>query len=178
MRDFGPTDPLSAFSAALDSKGLCRGMFESEMLDFVDSLTYNGKSLKECGLAPEAAFFDGEKVCGISAYGGKGVGYGCVMEEKEDGTFSVSNRFSVEVELEGLPLPNGVRFGQSVDSVISTLMGEDFRMSGDFLPDVKDGTLMTLARREQTSLALTDLRRSSDPAGVQCSGYTCVPRGL
>lgn len=164
LRDFGPTDPLSAFSAALDSKGLCRGMFESEMLDFVDSLTYNGKSLKECGLAPEAAFFDGEKVCGISAYGGKGVGYGCVMEEKEDGTFSVSNRFSVEVELEGLPLPNGVRFGQSIDSVISTLMGGDFRMSGDFLPDVKDGTLMTLARRKQTSLALTDLRRSSDPA--------------
>ena len=160
-------DPISlnAFSDALNEKGLRFGMFEREMLDFVDSLTFNGMPVNECDFAPSAAFFDGVNVCGIATHGGSGLTYGCILQASSDGT-TISNDFSTELAIDGLPLPQGIMFGDDINKVLSTILGYQFNYQTDFAADEDTSTDMTLARSDTDSshLIFRDFRRSEAPA--------------
>lgn len=161
----GNEELLNLFSAALNEKGLRFGMFESEMLDFVDSLTFDGKPVNECYFAPAAAFFDGASVYGIDAYGDRGLAYGCKWQESSDVT-TVSNNFSTELAIDGLPLPQGIKVGDDINKVLSTILGYQFNYQTGFVADEDISTDMTLARSDGNSsyLIFHDFRRSTVPA--------------
>ncbi|MDD4163720.1 MAG: hypothetical protein PHD46_00155 [Eubacteriales bacterium] len=151
---------LAKFSSTLDSKGIKTAMTQMSLIDFVDSLTYEGKSLQESGIAPDFMYYDSEKGGGVLASGDK-LGYLHDYEAHKKGGSTVKVSFYTKCALVGLPLPEGVSFEDDVNGIVSTLLGEEFIYDEDFRVDENSDTDMTLVRDKNASLVLRDLRLDS-----------------
>ena len=108
-------DVAKRFSDYLDSVGMCEGLSQYELKKKMKQCSYNGTSVSEMVVM---LYYDSQVGGGLDATG-ELVSYYNDYRETEDGYANYSNRIDIKVQLDGLDMPNGVMFGDSVEDTLN-----------------------------------------------------------
>ena len=108
-------DVAKRFSDYLDSVGMCEGLSQYELNKKMKQCSYNGTSVSEMVVM---LYYDSQVGGGLDATG-ELVSYYNDYRETEDGYANYSNRIDIKVQLDGLDMPNGVMFGDSIEDTLN-----------------------------------------------------------
>ena len=163
-----PEEVIPTFQAFLDGEGFNENISEASMINqIIPRYTYEGKTIDEYS---SGAFWDGTDQNGNPCYGWETMNK---SEGRFGAYFSYSNgekkaSLYSKVSLQGLNLPFGIRFGDSVAEV-AVKMGLDFDPS-DFAPDDLQNGSITLLNVNGASLIYSDYRK------VQRDDFVAIDR--
>lgn len=153
-----PETNLAVFTSWLDREGLVAGMWQSELVNKMESYTYNGQPIPGAVIGH---YYDG-------LYGGGYVAQGEHFGFKNDYTASedektadYTNSFYTKLPLDGLRLPFGIEFEDSLNDVMAKL-GITMDLTSSFTPDDGTDIVMTLYRDEHYMLVFKNLSLSED----------------
>ena len=139
----------------LDSEGFVNGLSQARFCDLIDDFFYQGKCIRE--LVNEMNY-DGELVYGLEATG-ELFGYGNDYTENEYRTYAYStNYFYTSVNVDGLTLPRGISFGDTLGEVIAKLSGTN--AFSEFVAD--EGSYIEMTLYVSGDMVLTLNKASGD----------------
>ena len=152
----GPFDGLSAF---LDNEQFVPGLSQKAFREQVEGYRYEGASLADHVM--------GSNYDGVYGGGYRGVGklfsYRNDYQTTEDELFAnYSNTFYTMVPLEGLKLPYGIAFTDTVKDAFEK-MSLKFDPCTEFVANEGSDTDMTLFRDDKITLTLRDMGREKSP---------------
>lgn len=154
--------PFSAdnngFSEYLDSMNFVPGMWQGTLFDLAESLTYEGKNIKE---AAPGCFYDGQYGGGYRSQGSR-FGFANDYTRSEDGASATSyNYLYTHVPLEGMALPCGITFDDNLTTLLQKA-GFDLDYHEDFISDETTPGVMTLFQDDTIHLTLTNYSLTTD----------------
>ena len=139
---------ITVLTAWFDSEGFVPVISQSKMIEKMDSYKYNGKSIKA---ATVGFYYDGLYGGGYQA-NGEDFGFENDYTESQDGKNAVyTNSFYTKVPLDGLTLPFGIEFYDTL------------KFSDNFTPDGDADNAMTLYKDERYTVIFKDLTLSKKP---------------
>ncbi len=151
-KDNGNAASLS-FAEFLDNENFITGANQSDFFDCINKYSLDGKSLFELGMTVQYDRADG----GGSSTAAKGFGFSDDYSESEDGkTAIMTNRFHTKGPIDGLTLPHGITFDDTLTDVLQKL-GIKTDCKNGFVSDKDNKSTMTLQSDSSSSLKLTDL---------------------
>lgn len=157
-----PDADIPAFTAWLDSEGFVPGLSQGEMIQKMETYTQNGESVANqlTGL-----HYDGYNGGGYAA-SGEGFGFRNDFQASENGkTADYTNSFYTKVPLDGLHLPCGIGFEDTLHDVLDKLdINSD--PSANFTADEGADTVMTLYRDDRYTLIFKNWYLSKEPIEV------------
>lgn len=160
-------EAINAFHDFLDAAHFVEGMSQSEFINQMSRYRYEGSSINEI---IEGMHYDGPYGGGYQA-SCDGFGYSNDYIASEDGTFAnYKNSLSTRVQLEGLTLPNGINFSDSLGAVMQKL-GTPFDIKKDFRADYDDASSMTLYNVGGVSLKITNCLLGAGESGKPLYDY-------
>lgn len=157
-----PDADIPAFTAWLDSEGFVPGLSQGEMIQKMETYTQNGESVAN---QLTGVHYDGYYGGGYAA-SGEGFGFRNDFQASENGkTADYTNSFYTRVPLDGLALPCGIEFEDTLRDVLDKLsISADPSVS--FTADEGSDTVMTLYRDERYTLVFKNFLLSKEPIEV------------
>ena len=163
---------VNEFKYYLDLEGYVYNMGESKFLKIVDKFSLDGKKLTD--IEPVNSYSSDTEygfICNAShLVGDKGFYISAKCETLEDDSTKETYIFRVNCPLEGISLPCGINFEDTIESALKKL-GTDLDIDKDFVPDEgfedyteEYDTTMTLFKNETSHLILNDFNRTRTPA--------------
>ena len=152
----GPFDGLSAF---LDSENFVPGVSQSDFCDQLEKYRYDGKTVLELAIGYHYDSPDG------GGYAGRNnqLDYRNDYEVTEDQQHAnYNNYFKTVVPLEGMSLPYGIVFTDTVYDALEK-MNLTIDPHKDFVADEGSDICMTLFQNGGTKLTLLDMGREKSP---------------
>ena len=154
-----PELDITVFTEWLDSEEFAPVMSQSKLLQKMDSYTYNGVSVNDAAVG---YFYDGQYGGGYSA-NVEEFGFNNDYTESQDGkTANYSNSFYTKVPLNGLVLPFGIEFGDTLYDALTKLEISQ-KLPSDFIADEGADSVMTLYQDERYTLVFNNLKLSKEP---------------
>lgn len=139
---------LLTFKNFLDKEGFVSGLTQQKLiLEIVPKYKYKGKTIDKLTSSHN---WDDKSGGGWTA-GDERFGF---SNSYVDGTYS--NRFYTTLPLDGLVIPFGIKFGDSIAKTLSKI-GIDFDPA-DFVPDSDNPWEMTLISENETAVIYSDMR--------------------
>ena len=156
-----PDTDITAFTAWLDSEGFVPGLSQGEMIQKMESYTQNGESVANAA----GLFYDGYNGGGYAA-GGDNFGFRNDYQASDDNkTADYTNSFYTKVPLDGLTLPVGIEFEDTLRDVLDMLsIATD--PSANFTADEGSDIVMTLYRDDRYTLIFKNWYLSKEPIEV------------
>ena len=144
------SNPNVVLSYYLDSVGFKEGLSQHGLLSQMEKYSYNGTPVRKM---VALMHYDGETGGGCEGEGDL-VSFRNDYSEVGDGNVTRYNSFTTKVQLDNMPLPNGITFDDSLKTVLSKCKIEmnpetDFRPQGE-------GYAMTLYSNIYSSVQLID----------------------
>lgn len=153
---------ITDFTAWLDNEGFVPMMSQSEMIAKMDSYTYNGQSVH---YATAGCYYDSEYGGGYFA-NGENFDFANDYKRSEDKkTADYTNSFYTKVPLDGLTLPLGIEFEDTLRDVMAKL-GMTVDLPSDFTPDEGTDVTMTLYKDKRYTLVFKNLYFSKEQIKV------------
>ena len=147
---------VAVLTVWLDDEGFVPGISQSEMIDKMKGYTHNGRW--SVGDFP-GVHYDGQNGGGYDATGGE-YGFANDFSASNDRTTAVyTNSFYTRVPLDGLTLPLGMGFDDTLHYVIEKL-GIGIKLPSEFTPDGGNDYTMTLYEDERYTLVFKNLNFS------------------
>ena len=150
--DIAPSfsNPDEVFSYYLDSVGFKEGLSQHGLLSQMEEYSYNGTPVRKM---VALMHYDGETGGGCEGEGDL-VSFRNDYSEVGDGNVTRYNSFTTKVQLDNMPLPNGITFDDNIETALSKCKIEmnpetDFRPQGE-------GYAMTLYSNIYSSVQLID----------------------
>ena len=157
-----PDADIPAFTEWLDSEGFVPGLSQGEMIQKMETYTQNGESVANQALG---LHYDGYNGGGYAARGDKFSFRNDYKASDDNKTADYNNSFSTQVSLDGLTLPFGIEFEDTLRDVLNKLsISTDF--SASFTADEGSDTVMTLYRDERYTLVFKNFLLSKEPIEV------------
>ena len=122
------------------------GLSQGQFLSMIESFSYNDKSLMDI---LSINHYDGPN--GGGCFGGDDLFYISNDYNTSDITRTCTNYFKTTVSLDGLDLPFGITFNDTLDTALEKLM-IDFDVQSDFSADDPNAGIMTLYKDESSYL--------------------------
>ena len=114
-----PDADIPAFTEWLDSEGFVPGLSQSDMIEKMDGYTNNGQSVANTAAG---YFYDGYNGGGYAA-GGENFGFRNDYQASDNKkTADYTNSFYTRVPLDGLALPCGIEFEDTLRDVLKKLL--------------------------------------------------------
>lgn len=148
---------ISPFSEFLDNEKFVPRMSQEEFKDQMGKYSYEGTPVLDI---IAGFFYDGLQGGGFAA-GGEHFGFKNDYTA-EDNVANYSNRIWTKVQLEGLTLPYGIDFDDSLSEVFQK-MESTINPYSAFYADENSTTDMTLYSDEKAKLVFQDLKRTQVP---------------
>lgn len=158
---FAHHEMLDALAAPLAGAGILPGMDLSDMEAFISSLMVGGRSLFELAPAAVGCGENGSTMTADWQDGSRRASYTARYCASDSGKATWNARFSTNTDLAGLPLPAGVRWGDSLERVISVLTGGSTPADLELSCNGKDSKIITMRNVERLIL------KSPAPDAVQ-----------
>ena len=157
-----PDADIPAFTEWLDSEGFVPGLSQSDMIEKMDGYTNNGQSVANTATG---YFYDGYNGGGYAA-GGENFGFRNDYQASDNKkTADYTNTFYTRVPLDGLALPCGIEFEDTLRDVLDKLnISSD--PSANFTADEGSDIVMTLYRDERYTLIFKNWLLSEEPIEV------------
>lgn len=153
------SNPNVVLSYYLDSVGFKEGLSQHGLLSQMEEYSYNGTPVRKM---VALMHYDGETGGGCEGEGDL-VSFRNDYSEVGDGNVTRYNSFTTKVQLDNMPLPNGITFDDSLKTVLSKCKIEmnpetDFRPQGE-------GYAMTLYSNIYSSVQLIDCQAEAVSQG-------------
>lgn len=147
------------FSVYLDEKNFVPGMTQNDLISQAEAYSYSGKAAIE---HVPGIFWDGPRGGGLDM-NGELFGFSNSFEASEDNTYAdYSNRFYTTVPLEGLQLPYGITFADTLETTLVKI-GID---TGEVESAQTRAGTVTLCEEENSTLQLTSFVLPDELPGV------------
>ena len=157
-----PDADITAFTEWLDGEGFVPGLSQGEMIEKMDGYTHDGKSVAN---SAESLFYDGYNGGGYAA-SGENFGFRNDYQASDDNkTADYTNSFYTKVPLDGLMLPFGIEFEDTLQEAMSKI-GIASDPSVNFIADEESNITMTLYRDERYTLVFKNWYLSTEPIEV------------
>lgn len=166
---YQPSDPFTnvvdelEFSKYLDDMKFVPGLSQSNFIFLLEQFRYKNEKVTDV-------------VMGVNYDGPYGGGWQGTAEQfeiyndykvSEDNTYATySNRFCTKVPLEGMELPYGITFDDSLDAAFRKI-GIGVNIDKDFVANDDSGTEMTLYSKDGISFVVQDLNRTKEPVDYE-----------
>ena len=153
------SNPDVVLSYYLDSVGFTEEMLQFTILSQMEEYSYNGTPVTKMVVLMH---YDGETGCGCEGEGDL-VSFREDYSEVGDGNVTRYNSFTTKVQLDNMPLPNGITFDDNIETALSKCKIEmnpetDFRPQGE-------GYAMTLYSNIYSSVQLIDCQAEAVSQG-------------
>ena len=157
-----PDADIPAFTAWLDNEGFIPGLSQGEMIQKMETYTQNGESVANQALGLHYDDYNGGGYAAFSDNFGFRNDYQASDNKK---TADYTNTFYTRVPLDGLALPCGIEFEDTLRDVLNKLsISTD--PSASFTADEGSDTVMTLYRDERYTLVFKNFLLSKEPIEV------------
>lgn len=150
-------------SGYLDQIHFVAGLPQSDFISQVEQYRYDDTGVLD---VVEGFHNDYPTGCGWSATGSLFGFQNSYIVDEEINYDYYTNYLYTTVSLEGLDLPYGIQFGDTVEDVFRNI-GIEGDPHDDFVPGATSDTDMTLYREDDFRLVFQDLRRTKDPVDFE-----------
>ena len=149
---------IATLTVWLDNEGFVPALSQFKLIEKMGSYMYNGKPIEDATIG---YYYDGPHGGGYDA-GCENFGFSNDYTASEDGESAVyTNSFYTKVPLDGLTLPFGIEFDDSLSNAMLKI-GFAVRLPADFAPDDETDNAMTLYEDERYTVIFKDLTYSKD----------------
>ena len=144
----------NSFSEYLDNENFVAGLSQIYLDAQMEKYSYEGKNVSE---SVNRVYSDGNYGGGVAAYGGHFAFFNEYRKAEDGKSATCANHFYTKVQLEGLTLPYGITFEDTITTVLQKL-DIDMDPESDFVSDEENAGTMTLQSDGVSSLELIKCR--------------------
>lgn len=146
------------FSEFLDAQNFVPGISQGDFKEQMKKYTYKGESIS----SGNGMFYDGQNGGGYTELGEGWTFNNDFYTSDDQKSTRYSNMLSTRVELDGLDLPYGITFEDTLKDVFEKMEFEE-KPCDNFVPDKNSDTNMTLYNEDGNTLVYKELNRTTAP---------------
>lgn len=161
---YQPPDPFTnvvdelEFSKYLDDMQFVPGLSRADFISLLEQFRYKNEKITDVVMG---VYYDGPHGGGWQGRTEQFEIYNDYKVSEDNTSATYSNCFYTKVPLEGMELPYGISFEDSLDDTFGKI-GIRVNINSDFIPDNDTDTYMTLYGKDGESFVLQDLRRTKE----------------